>query len=65
MFKCQKCGKQSKTYEGQTKVVLETRPKIYENVIRRGRKSFTVRSEGSEIVKEIAVGPCCAESKAS
>lgn len=63
MFKCQNkgCKHKSSHYEAPVRVVLETRQKTYENVIRRGRKSHTVTSQGHEIVKEISVCSGCAE----
>lgn len=63
MFKCQmpKCNYRGKTYEAPTRVTLVTRPKAYENVISRGKKKFTVRSEGTEIVLEAAVCASCVE----
>lgn len=66
MFKCQmpKCTYRGKHYETPTRVVLVTRPKAYENVISRGKKKFTVRSEGSEIALEAAVCSGCAEKLA-
>lgn len=63
MFKCQAkgCNARGEKYEAPVKRVTETRKKTYENVISRGKKKFTVRSEGSEIVSEIAVCSKCAE----
>ena len=55
MFKCQKCGAQSKPRAKQHHVVLETRAKTYIN----GERGETV-TKGTEIVKEIHVGDCCA-----
>jgi hypothetical protein len=65
MFNCGNCGTTSKPGEGQTKIVIERRPKKYldadgypvppsKHVRTRTANSFT------EIVKEIAVGLCCA-----
>lgn len=67
MFKCQadKCKYRGKAGEAPTKVVTETRKKTYENVIVRGKKVFTVRSEGTEIVKEVHVCRSCADKIAS
>lgn len=61
MFICQSCKAQSKAGEGQTKLVTDFRKKTYENLIKRGKKTFTVKSEGFEIVKEIAVCAPCAQ----
>lgn len=63
MFKCQNkgCKHRGGAYETPFRVVTETRPKTYENVIKRGKKSITIRSEGSEIVKEVSVCASCAE----
>ena len=63
MFKCENkgCKHRGKNYESPVKRVLETRKKTYENVVRRGKKSITIRSEGTEIVKEISVCSVCAE----
>lgn len=59
MYKCQSCKGQSKAGEGQNKRIIETRRKTYENVVRRGKKSFTIKSEGSEIVREVAICTPC------
>ena len=55
MFKCQRCGAQSKPRQKQHHVVLETRPKTYVN----GDRSETI-TKGTEIVKEEHIGDCCA-----
>ena len=60
MYRCQSCKKNSKPGEAQNKRVIETRKKTYENHIRKGKKVITIRSEGSEIVKEVAICSGCA-----
>lgn len=57
MFKCAITGKISKPNEPMIKVVTETRPKVYENMVydedeEGGR---VILSKGFETVKEIAV----------
>lgn len=63
MFKCEmpKCNYRGKHHEAPTRVTLVTHPKTYENVIKRGKKSITIRSEGSEIALEAAVCSGCVE----
>lgn len=56
MFKCQATGKISKPGEKPVRVVLETRPKTYENEYKdEDDKWRSFKSEGYEIVREIIV----------
>lgn len=55
MFKCQRCGKQSQAHEKQHHKIVETRQKTYVN----GEYNDKF-SKGTEIVKELHVGDCCA-----
>lgn len=57
MYVCQMCSKQSQKGEKATKVVTESR--IREYVYKDGHGNLKT-STGSEIVKEVVVGPCCA-----
>ncbi len=62
MFVCAVTGKVSKPGEPMVKVVVETRPKQYVNLVTRidenGREfQETVTSTGWEIVREIQVTP--------
>lgn len=57
MFKCELCGKTTKAGEKQTKKVIETRNKIYSNILPNGKEKI---SDGYEIVKEINVCEECA-----
>ncbi len=61
MYKCKACGKQSSPGEGQSKRVTEVRRRSYENVITRGKKSFVIKSEGFEIVREVPVCSSCSK----
>jgi len=62
MFRCENsnCGVLTPARQPENKVVLETRPKTYENKIKRGKQKGTIlTTHGSEIVKEIRVCPQC------
>lgn len=61
MFKCQICKIQTKAGEGQHKVVTDWRRKTYENEIRREKKTYTVRSEGLEIKREVVACSECSQ----
>ncbi len=67
MFRCAKCKQSVGPRVPQVKVVTETRQRSYENVVmveneKTGRMDpVTVRSEGSEIVREVAMCPQCAK----
>ena len=52
MFICEKCGEQSKPGEESKRVVVETRPRMYDN-------GDGVARHGHEIVKEITVCISC------
>ena len=52
MFICENCNKQSGPKEKQTKTVIKTRNKVYPD-----------GNIGTEIVKEINIGPCCVNKK--
>lgn len=60
MYKCQLCKSQSKSGQGQIKRVTEKRTKLYENTVQRGKFKKTIQSQGSEIVREVAVCAPCA-----
>ena len=59
MFKCQQCGKSTKSNQPENKVIMETRDKNYENTVRKSRYNKQKFSNGWEIVKEIRVCPKC------
>lgn len=65
MYRCQRCKSQSKVGEKQIKVTSETRKKTYENHIRKGKKVFTIKSEGFEIVKELKLCTACSQTQAA
>lgn len=56
MFKCEKCGRTTRTGEKQHKKVIETREKNYTNLDTYGNKKT---SKGWEIVKEINICEKC------
>lgn len=59
MFKCFGCKKTQPQGEKQVKYITSSRKRSYENVVRRGKKSFTIKSEGWEIVSEVPLcRPC-------
>lgn len=65
MFRCENrgCNKLTQPRQPVNMVVLETRPQVYENKIRRGKhKGKMKRTSGTEIVKEIKVCPKCYEA---
>lgn len=62
MFKCFACKKDQSPGTKQVKYATETRKKTYSNLIRRGRKEFSVNSEGWEIVSEVSVCNPCARA---
>ncbi len=57
MFLCYYCKQISKPQEKETKVVIETRHKIYWERNSHGGKH--VMGEGDEIVREVKVCPRC------
>jgi hypothetical protein len=62
MFRCQNQGCKTVTppRQPENKITLETRPKTYENKIKRGKQKGTILiTHGSEIIKEISVCPSC------
>ena len=78
MFRCDRCNSVVPAGVRETKIVVETREKVYESrggssrefprsrrpMGRRARRqqSFDKGGVGSEIVREIAVCPKCAEA---
>lgn len=60
MFKCQSCRQQSAPGQGQVRKVVEVRKKVYENVVKRGKHTKTIRSEGFETVREVGICAPCA-----
>lgn len=62
MFRCENanCGVVTPARQPENRIVLETRPRTYENKIKRGKQKGTIlTTHGSEIVKEIRVCPQC------
>lgn len=59
MYKCDICNKTTKSGEKQNKKIVKTRKKTYYNTDKYGRE---IKSEGSEIVKEIKVCDKCFET---
>lgn len=75
MYRCGNCNilvefegetdpsKPSKKTSGKLKsalkIVTKTRPKVYKNKIKRGKKITTFTSEGWEIVEELKVCRTC------
>lgn len=59
MFTCQACNQNTKPGEKATKIILEMRNRSYFNPYSETRKN----SVGTEIVKEVSVGPCCIDTK--
>lgn len=55
MFICDTCHTSTKPGQPLTRVVIESRVKHYLN------RNGEVEGVGSEIVREINVGPCCKE----
>ena len=78
MFRCDRCNSVVAAGTRETKITTETRPKVYESrggqtrdfprsrrpVGRRTRRAqaFDKGGSGTEIVREIAVCPKCAET---
>ena len=60
MFRCDGCKRTTDPGEKQTKMVVETRPRTYEEQSPKGR---VTRSYGTEIVRSLNMGPCCAGDK--
>lgn len=60
MFRCEKCGKVTKSGEKQTKKVVQTRTKTYYFEDKYGDKK---KKEGHEIVKEINLCEKCAKKE--
>ena len=52
MFRCDNCNKVTQPRQKLSKRVVETRDVTY-------RKGNKVLGKGTEIVKEINLGPCC------
>lgn len=57
MFRCQATGKVSKSREKPVRIIVETRPQQYENRYKDEEtlEWVVVRTEGTEIVKELLV----------
>ena len=55
MFICQQCRRQSDPREPATRVVVDTRNKVYLNHLGE------VVGRGTEIVREMIIGTCCAK----
>ena len=62
MFRCDKCGRITKTGEKQTKKVVEMRDKTY-NYLDKYGKEQTKFKENAEIVKEINLCEKCAKEE--
>ena len=60
MFKCELCGKITKSGEKQTKKIIETRKVKYSNISPNGKEKVT---DGFEIVKEISICEECAKKE--
>jgi hypothetical protein len=61
MFRCQCCNQVVAAHTPQTKVVVSSRQMKYTNYDPRDENHVSPKDTvGSEIVKEIVVGPCCA-----
>ena len=59
MYRCQKCNKNSKPGRELHKIVIETRPKEYKNIIKIKSRKRAKFSTGYEIVKEMGVCKRC------
>lgn len=59
MYRCDICGKVTKSGEKQNKKIVETRDKIYNYRDKYGKERV---AKGTEIVKEINVCKKCAEN---
>ena len=56
MFRCQATGKLSKSKEKPIRIIVETRPMVYENRYKDEEDRWQVlRTEGFEIVREMVV----------
>ena len=59
MIKCQKCGANTQANEGTFRVVTQVREKTYYG----GKNGQEIVGQGTEIVKELTVGRCCATTE--
>ena len=59
MFISEKCRKTTQDNQPVNTVVVEKRNKRYINTVKKNKRTFTIESEGWEIVKEIKTCPDC------